>query len=476
MLEFGKVVNIRGRVMPSTLENIDLCAELVDGTTVMANPAFHQDQAPIRKVYLAPEHPEAYPPALDAILNADLIILGPGSLYTSVIPNLLVSGVVDAIKWSRGTTVYACNVATQKGETDHFTATDHIKAVVEYLGRGNLDYAVVNSNRASAEAIRPELGVQAVLDDGQIAIYDGVSIVGADVISDIESVATRSGQALACVGRADPRPGSVAPLPVDRIESRTWRSPQNLEFAPAGSLPRATSGSILWETTGSEAWHYGWQSMGWDASRAQLVRVVNEGGFSDLFEIAAIHDKAGPESIVRALKNDSVYGPFPGELALEGETLKIGEQEIALSSNDEGKNATWSKTDIPLVIVDGIAHVRRGRLDQHLKKGAKRVILPAASPVADSISASGSTRAVTIRKTTTSSLPPAGARGDRHGLSPPRRYCEGALRNSGQSRARGWSPAAARFSSSTRRVDRFWPAARAIAPFTNNLLASSATV
>ena len=220
VLEFGKVLNIRGRVMPSTLENIDLCAELVDGSTVYGESSISGDKAPIRRVYLSPEEPDAYPPALDAILNADLIILGPGSLYTSVIPNLLVSGVVDAIKWSRGTTVYACNVATQKGETDHFAATDHIKAVVEYLGRGNLDYAIVNANRASAEAIRPELGVQAVLDDGQIAIYDGVKIVGADVISDTNPLRhdpTKLSRVLVELTRAK---GSVTPLPAARIESR----------------------------------------------------------------------------------------------------------------------------------------------------------------------------------------------------------------------------------------------------------------
>ncbi len=116
---------------------------------------------------------------------------------------------------------------------------------------------------------------------------------------------------------------------------------------------------------------------------AQLVRVVEEGGFSDLFEIVAIHDKAGPEGIFRALKNDSVYGPFPGELSLDGETLKIGDREIALSSNDDGKNATWGKTDTPLVIVDGAAACDVAALDQHLKKGAKRVVLPEASPLAD---------------------------------------------------------------------------------------------
>jgi len=116
---------------------------------------------------------------------------------------------------------------------------------------------------------------------------------------------------------------------------------------------------------------------------AQLVRVIDEGGFSDLFEIVAIHDKAGPEAIYRALKNDSVYGPFPREMTLDGETLKIGDHEIALSANDDGKNATWGKTDIPLVIVDGTAASDAAALDQHLKKGAKRVFLPTASPLAN---------------------------------------------------------------------------------------------
>jgi uncharacterized cofD-like protein len=227
VLEFGRVVNIRGRVMPSTLENIELCAELVDGTKVHGESKISGDKAPIRKVYLQPEAPAAYEPALEAIVNADLIILGPGSLYTSVIPNLLVSGVVDAIRWSRGTTVYACNVATQRGETDHFTATDHIRAVVEYLGRGNLDYAVVNSNRASAEAIKPDLGVQAVLVDGQITIYDGVKIVGADVISDTNPLRhdpAKLSQVLVSLGRTA---GSIAPLPADRIEPRA-QEPLNI--------------------------------------------------------------------------------------------------------------------------------------------------------------------------------------------------------------------------------------------------------
>ncbi len=116
---------------------------------------------------------------------------------------------------------------------------------------------------------------------------------------------------------------------------------------------------------------------------SQLIRVVDQGGFSDLFEIVAIHDSAGPEGIVRALRYDAVYGPFPREMTLEVETLTIGEQSIALSSQAEARNTTWGKTDIPLVIVDGSAARDASSLDQHLKKGAKKVILPAASALAN---------------------------------------------------------------------------------------------
>jgi len=115
---------------------------------------------------------------------------------------------------------------------------------------------------------------------------------------------------------------------------------------------------------------------------SQLVRVVDQGGFSDLFEIAEIHDPAGPEGIARSLRNDSIYGPFPRDINLDGETLTIGEQVILLSSQAEARNTTWGKSDVPLVIVDGVAERDASSLDQHLKKGAKKVILPTASAAA----------------------------------------------------------------------------------------------
>ena len=327
--------------------------------------------------------PKAYAPALDAIVNADLIILGPGSLYTSVIPNLLVSGVVDAIRWSRGTTVYACNVATQTGETDHFTATDHIRAVVEYLGRGNLDYAVVNSNRASAEAIRPELGVQAVLDDGQIAIYDGVKIVGADVISDVNPLAARSHQALAGAGRsrAARGRGSSAYRLTGSSHELPSRSKSRIAGAGVASLTRLDP---HWESTGSEAWHYGWQSMGWGGSPPSSSESSIRAAFPIFSKSRQFTTQPVRRASSRALRNDcGLWSVSRRDVARRrnAEDRRAGNR--AFCDRPRQERRPGANPNIPLVIVDGTVARDASALDQHLKKGAKKVILPAASSLAN---------------------------------------------------------------------------------------------
>jgi uncharacterized cofD-like protein len=184
VIESARVLAIRGRVLPSTVENIALCAEFVDGSTVCGESTIGHDRPPIKRVYLSPEKPSGYEPALAAIVNADLIVLGPGSLYTSVLPNLMVEGVIEAIRWSRGVVVYVCNVATQPGETDHFTASDHIRTIIDCLGPGVLSYAIVNNNRASLEAITPGIHVDAVLDEGLGKLEREITIIARDVVSD----------------------------------------------------------------------------------------------------------------------------------------------------------------------------------------------------------------------------------------------------------------------------------------------------
>jgi uncharacterized cofD-like protein len=184
VIESGHVLAIRGRVLPSTVENVTLSAELVDGTILRGESNLCKKEAPIKRVFLEPGRPSVYDPAFSAILNADLVILGPGSLYTSVVPNLLVEGITQAIRWSRGKVVYACNVATQPGETDNFDAMDHIRVITEQLGPGVLTHVVVNSNPASASAIGPDVPVDPILPEGLEELQDTVAVVARDVVSD----------------------------------------------------------------------------------------------------------------------------------------------------------------------------------------------------------------------------------------------------------------------------------------------------
>jgi uncharacterized cofD-like protein len=132
LAESGRVLTIRGTILPSTLEDVTLFAELDEGAytrKVKGESAIPASKLPIERVYLQPDTPRAFPPAIQAILNADLIVAGPGSLYTSVIPNLLVTEIASAIRASPAPRVYICNVATQPGETDKYGLNDHVQAI-----------------------------------------------------------------------------------------------------------------------------------------------------------------------------------------------------------------------------------------------------------------------------------------------------------------------------------------------------------
>jgi uncharacterized cofD-like protein len=159
IIESGKVLAIQGQIMPSTLENVTLYADLrmaqndqvlvrrVEGESVIPEQGW-----PIERVYLKPEEPPAYPGAVRAILDADMIVIGPGSLYTSILPNLLVPDIARAIRASRAFKVYVCNVATQPGETDGFSVEDHLRALEQHVGPGLVDYVLVNSQPVTPPA------------------------------------------------------------------------------------------------------------------------------------------------------------------------------------------------------------------------------------------------------------------------------------------------------------------------------------
>ena len=150
--ESSKVLNIRGRVIPSTLEKVTLVGEFMDGTSLEGETNITEAQKPLRNIRLKPDNCHACPEALDAIESADLVILGPGSLYTSILPNLLIQDIHDAILKSDAYKVYILNVMTQPGETDRFSASDHLKTLIEHT-----DPRIVDACFANIEPITPTM-------------------------------------------------------------------------------------------------------------------------------------------------------------------------------------------------------------------------------------------------------------------------------------------------------------------------------
>jgi uncharacterized cofD-like protein len=189
--ECSKVLAIRGRVLPATLRDVTLCAEFTDGTVVEGESAITRAGRVIRRVYLKPARVPALQDVLEAIGEADLLILGPGSLYTSVIPNLLVEGVVEAIRHSRALKAYVCNVMTQHGETRGFRASDHARVLLEHGGPGLFEYVLVNTRRPRSQALLARYsqeGAEPVEPDLEAIRALGLRPEPQDLISDEELV------------------------------------------------------------------------------------------------------------------------------------------------------------------------------------------------------------------------------------------------------------------------------------------------
>ncbi|MBN1311246.1 MAG: YvcK family protein [Anaerolineae bacterium] len=151
LIESSRVLAIRGQVLPSTLSDVILMADLREehsnGTRrVAGESAIPKTAGSIERVFLQPDSVPAYPEAVRTILAADLIVLGPGSLYTSLLPNLLVQGIVNALRASKALKVYVCNVATQHGETEDYTVGDHVRAIERHISGQVFDVVLVNDH------------------------------------------------------------------------------------------------------------------------------------------------------------------------------------------------------------------------------------------------------------------------------------------------------------------------------------------
>ena len=145
--ESSNVLNIRGVVLPATLDDMKLAAEFEDGRIIHGESNIPEVHGKIKRLFTEPEHCKALPEAITAIKEADLIILGPGSLYTSVIPNLLVDGIVEAITKSTAKKIYVCNIMTQPGETDNYSVASHVNALISHAGgKKIIDAVLVNDS------------------------------------------------------------------------------------------------------------------------------------------------------------------------------------------------------------------------------------------------------------------------------------------------------------------------------------------
>lgn len=182
--EMSRLLNTRGQVLPATLEDAQLVAQLCDGRIVYGESEIPKAGGQIRKIWLSHANVPAYPKVLEEIRRADLIILGPGSLFTSVIPNLLVTGIREAIERSPAKKFYIMNLMTQPGETDGFTARDHLRALSEYLDIRTLDVVVLNKQPVPAELLAQyaQEGSVPVADDLSEPNEWGIRLVRADLL------------------------------------------------------------------------------------------------------------------------------------------------------------------------------------------------------------------------------------------------------------------------------------------------------
>ncbi len=183
------VLAVTGRVLPVTLDNVTLCAELEDGNTICGeskigkHSEFHKGK--IKRVYLDPPDAKPLSDVLEAIDEADIILMGPGSLYTSIIPNLLVNGICTAINKSRALKTYVCNVMTQPSETEGYSVYDHIAALEEHAYCGVIDCCIVNNSAISHEIRNRYLddGADQVRIDRDRLSDAGIMLLEGDIVS-----------------------------------------------------------------------------------------------------------------------------------------------------------------------------------------------------------------------------------------------------------------------------------------------------
>ena len=178
VIESSKVLSIRGRVLPSTLDDMKLVARMEDGSIIKGESVIPESGKKIERLYTDPEKCKPLDEVLSAIKDAELIILGPGSLYTSVLPNLLIEEIVDEIEKSNALKLYICNVMTQPGETDGFTVSDHVRTILNHVNNKKIIDTVMINNKLPEDVLEK---YQAENSFPVAADYDNIKKLGVDI-------------------------------------------------------------------------------------------------------------------------------------------------------------------------------------------------------------------------------------------------------------------------------------------------------
>lgn len=182
--EISRVLNVKGKIYPISNESMSLHAKMTDGTIVSGESAIPLANKRIERVFLQPEPVKPLPNAVQAIKHADLIVISPGSLYTSIIPNLIIPEIDKAIREASGRVVYVCNVMTQQGETTDYKASDHVKAIDDHIGKGGIDSIIVH-NESISKSVRSkyaeENAVPVINDIARLRTMN-LQVVGENII------------------------------------------------------------------------------------------------------------------------------------------------------------------------------------------------------------------------------------------------------------------------------------------------------
>lgn len=180
----SKVLKVRGKVVPATAEKVSLNAELTDGRIVHGESQIPKAHGKIKRVFTTPEHPKAIQSAVKAIEEANTIVLGPGSLYTSIMPNLCVPEIIDAICRSKAKKIYICNVMTQSGETDGYSVADHVAAINRQVGKPVIDFVLANEGPIAPETLQhfATLGSEPVRIDKKEVGQQGAILILSDLV------------------------------------------------------------------------------------------------------------------------------------------------------------------------------------------------------------------------------------------------------------------------------------------------------